>query len=195
MIKALDLCYVTSNEALAQDILERGLDRDRLTEVVYLEIILIPLVGALKQFMATESIPVTAQPYAETFKLIVTSWLSNAVGPKPADLESATVVMQQTDCQCELCSSVARFFAAATHQTYNLDRIGAQNRKHMARQLETYVSTLSTWQTIHTSPQGLTVRALFSSEFSTCLHYLLRRFQRRRDCLRHRRRFLELISP
>jgi len=163
-IKALDLCYLTSNEAQAQDILERGLDRERLTDVAYLGTTLIPFVGTLRQFMITKRIPVTAQPYAEIFKLIITSWLSNAVGPKPAEL--AVTAMQNTDCQCELCAKVARFFAAATHQSYVLDRIGIHDREHMELQLEKYASTVSTWTTMNTSPHDLTVRTSFSSKYS-----------------------------
>ena len=161
VVTVFEICYRTSNEALCADVLQKITEPNLLQDKNYLEEKLRPLLEYIKHFLDKRRIPVTTEPYASAFKMVLCRWITDVLGAKPrGNYMTVTSITPENFCRCDTCRQVINFFHS-TEGRIPLFRIGAPTRKHVEGKLAMHASKYASWTMIQSTPQGLEVSLLF----------------------------------
>ena len=153
----LRLCITTGNRPLAGSVFKRLLDPS-FHKPEYIDYVLVPFLSDLRQFLTTNHISPTDEPFSAVFKSIVMLWASKVLGPKPGQAANNLIArIQGNTCKCAYCVQAFKFLTASVDRTSRLERIGAQKRKHLEDKLSRYAHGAAAWTMISSSPQGLMV--------------------------------------
>ncbi|KDQ61180.1 hypothetical protein JAAARDRAFT_191287 [Jaapia argillacea MUCL 33604] len=157
VIDCLRLCHDTGNAALYTLVMQRALQSSGSAQ--HLTQVLVPLLPALRGFLAKIRLPPTEEPFASTYKNVMMTWLRQNLGRRPDEKGATKVIdaVKKLPCDCDPCKRVVKFLTAQHERTLRLDRIGAPKRRHVESNLSSHCRAAATWEMIHTTPQGLTV--------------------------------------
>ncbi|KAH9842664.1 uncharacterized protein C8Q71DRAFT_876807 [Rhodofomes roseus] len=156
-LELLRLCLTTGNKPLCSLVFKRLLDSTFHRED-YIDNVLVPFLPELRQFLTTNHVAPSEEPFNSAFKSIVMLWANKVLGPRPSETANTIISrMQNHGCKCLHCVQVFKFLTANADKTCRLERIGAPKRKHVEQELGRYAQTAATWTMISGSPQGLTI--------------------------------------
>lgn len=133
----------------------------------YAKSVLVPLAPALRQWGTKHGV---LEELAFAFQGLMQTWLRLVLGPAPganATLSSQLSALNRWTCSCLHCSEARRFLTTGPERSKTLHRIGAPTRRHVEGFLVAYARGLATYDTVRTTPQGLTITK------SDALHKLL----------------------
>lgn len=158
IVDVLNCCLGVGVPQACPIVLERLLEAS--LEAGYFNRTLIPLLPELRKSLIRHGQSPASDPFGSVFRRIVLKWAEKVLGPQPADSSSKLMTIQQKwTCSCHLCSPVRQFLLAKPEKTATFHRIGAPARKHIEKYLESCAGARAAkWDTIRTTPQGLTVR-------------------------------------
>jgi hypothetical protein len=156
---ALSFCLSMGGTECLGIMLSRALEPKLLT-ARYVSHNLLSLLGELRNLSMKHRLSMTTEPFAAAIRNIIAAWLEKVLGPFPEPQARATAVMAtlaQHTCNCESCGRVRLFLTAQPERVLHLNRIGADNRRHVEAQLYQYARDAVTYTMIRGSPQGLIV--------------------------------------
>ncbi|KDQ61218.1 glycosyltransferase family 8 protein [Jaapia argillacea MUCL 33604] len=158
VIDLLQLCFTTGNAPLYSVVLQMAFDPSAFTQQ-HITQVLVPLPPALRAFISKSGLSPTQEPFASAFRRIMFAWLKQFLGLKPDEQGAAKTLegIKKLPCSCDPCQRVVKFLTLQPDRTLRLERIGAPKRKHVETHLSRYCRLAATWDTIRSTPQGLTV--------------------------------------
>ncbi|KAL1750071.1 hypothetical protein FB107DRAFT_279987 [Schizophyllum commune] len=102
--------------------------------------------------------PIYAEPFASLFTTIVGAWTKHILGPKPANATFNVITrLEGHRCSCRECASAFNWLANGSGKSLALNRIGAQSRKHLEKELTACATGAATWTMLPGKPQGLRI--------------------------------------
>ncbi|KAL7285084.1 hypothetical protein ACG7TL_000176 [Trametes sanguinea] len=157
-IEALDLCFNIELPEACRLVLHRLIHPPKL-DVAYISTYLGPLIPELRALLAKHKTPISAEPFASTFRTILLYWVQHVMGPRPLDT-SATYIgaLKAWTCNCHICPAVRTFLTSKLEESCSWQRIGAPTRRHVEIFLTRHAQAIATFDTIRTTPQGLQVK-------------------------------------
>lgn len=160
-IDALDFCLQLKLPQACKFVFDRMLHPSQL-DVKFIKEQLAPLVPDMRELLVKHKRPFNQEPFATAFRRIMLCWAETVMGPRPNNTAAPFMKhLTAWDCDCHGCSPVRTFLVAKPAESINMDRIGAPLRKHIEGYLIRCASRIATFDTIKTTPQGLTVRCLY----------------------------------
>lgn len=159
VIDLLKLCASNGHPELYGSVLIRLMDKTTIN-ADNISNVLVPLIPALRQFLVDQKTPIYAEPFASLFTTIVGAWTKHILGPKPANATSNVITrLEGHRCSCRECASAFNWLANGSGKSLALNRIGAQSRKHLEKELTACATGAATWTMLPGKPQGLRVSA------------------------------------
>ncbi|GBE89811.1 hypothetical protein SCP_1701360 [Sparassis crispa] len=156
VIAALECCIAIGVPEASSTILDRLLSPTVLKSN-YVTSNLVPLVPALRKLAAKYKTSLSTVPFSSAFRGIMLAYTEKVLGPRPADASAKLKELQKWTCNCGECAPVRAFLTSQPEKSQTWQRIGAPRRKHVENFLQRYAWSIATWDTVRTSPQGLTV--------------------------------------
>lgn len=155
IIAALDWCISVGAPELTVDVAERLSSPPQANEQ-YISTVLVPLLPVLQKWSVKNHRNMNV-----AIRNILVTWTEMVLGPFPA--AGSTLAAQLNNlkwwtCPCRHCQNARIFLTKKDGRTTRLLSIGAASRKHLEGHLDKHARNLATWDLIHTTPQGLTVR-------------------------------------
>ncbi|KAL1723987.1 hypothetical protein EV715DRAFT_245605 [Schizophyllum commune] len=157
VIDLLKLCASNGHPELYGSVLIRLMDKTAIN-TDNISNVLVPLIPALRQFLVDQKTPIYAEPFASLFTTIVGAWTKHILGPKPASATSNVITrLEGHRCSCRECASAFNWLANGSGKSLALNRIGAQSRKHLEKELTACATGAATWTMLPGKPQGLRI--------------------------------------
>jgi len=159
ILVTLDTCTRLGGESALSVVLQRVLALKMNPE--YINNTLVPLLPGICGLARREGKSVTSEPFASGIRIIMNNWVEVVLGPKPNEAagQPLLVKLQKFTCTEPNCVRVRKFLTTVNAEnSMTLARIGAPARKHIERELQVHACSAATFETVRTTPQGLTVR-------------------------------------
>ncbi|KAJ8072943.1 hypothetical protein PM082_019806 [Marasmius tenuissimus] len=159
ILAVLDTCVDFGGQSALEVILKRVLAPQMTSE--YLRNTLVPLLPDLCQLAHWKGMAISSEPFASTIRTIMNNWVNIILGMKPSEAAAQPLLarLQKYNCQDSNCVQVRKFLITPNAQhSMELERIGAPARKHIEKELQTHAYGAATFETVRTTPQGLTIR-------------------------------------
>ncbi|KAJ8072944.1 hypothetical protein PM082_019807 [Marasmius tenuissimus] len=158
ILAILDTCLKLGGIQALEVVLKRVLEPKMTSE--YLQNYLVPLLPGICQLAQREGVAVSCQPFSSAIQIIMNYWAILVLGTKPDEVlyQRLLAKVQGYTCTLPNCVAVRRFLTTPNaERSMKLERIGAPARKHVEKELQTHAVGAATFDTIRSSPQGLTV--------------------------------------
>ncbi|KAH9927874.1 hypothetical protein B0H21DRAFT_838291 [Amylocystis lapponica] len=123
----------------------------------YIDRALVPLVPELCKLAAKHQQSIASPVFTAIFRKIMSTWTDTVVGPKPPDPSVLIAAIKQWLCSCATCAAVRTFLTLNVQRSQTWPRIGAPTRRHVEGFLSKHARAAATWETVRSSPQGITV--------------------------------------
>ncbi|KAF9256205.1 hypothetical protein L218DRAFT_950169 [Marasmius fiardii PR-910] len=127
---------------------------------VYLSSALVPFIPVLLENSKPYGLSATSEPLASTVRITMNGWAKEVLGPKPNEAAAKPLLtnLNRLTCNQSYCVTVRKFLSTpSAERVAHLRQIGAPARRHVEKELESYGRGAATFETIRTTPQGLTV--------------------------------------
>lgn len=164
IINVFEFCFEMDHRGHCADILNKLLEEKMFTPN-HISTHLIPLARDLPTFLSKQNVPPSCQPYAAFFKTSAFAWVKKVLGPKPEVPAQLPQTLSHLRRCCQTCQSLANSLESGSANTrvINLDRVGAQQAKHLDTAMATCCrNSIATWNVINTTPRGFTVSQCMS---------------------------------
>ncbi|KAJ8075198.1 hypothetical protein PM082_019526 [Marasmius tenuissimus] len=158
VLAILDTCSKLGGVQVLEVVLKRVLEPKMTSE--YLRNYLVPLLPGICQLAQREGVALSSQPFSSAIQIIMNYWAILILGAKPDEelYQRLFAKVQRYTCTQPNCVAVRRFLTMPNaERSMKLERIGAPARKHIEKELQTHAVGAATFDTIRSSPQGLTV--------------------------------------
>jgi hypothetical protein len=150
--------------------------------VQYINSLMVPLIPAIKDMLVRHRIPYTSKPFDGALRFIMLAFANKILGEKPPEPTSLITSAKRNTCTCHECSQVRTFLIGASElRTLHLQRIGAPKRRHVEKQIDTFIGpSVATYTMIGTTPQGLSVSSNREISYFVVNKLILSRFPKLR---------------
>ncbi|KAF8526489.1 hypothetical protein JB92DRAFT_1116649 [Gautieria morchelliformis] len=139
----IKLCHGTQNAAFCKHVALVGAKEQSSTRV---KSVLVPFIPVLRQYLATQGLDLTAEPYLQFFKGTVLDFVAAVVGSKPPNGGVGRQELQTFGCGCLDCNTVKKFFASSERTTTIWK--AQVYRTHVEQELTKKRKSGATWTTI-----------------------------------------------
>lgn len=156
IVNALDCCLCMDVIDGCFTIIDRVLDTALLKDD-YIDKTVVPLVPELRKLAAKYQQPITSPAFAAAFQKIMVTWIDKIMGPQPADPSAKVSHLRRWTCDCTTCAGVRTFLLSKPERSQTWSRIGAPTRRHVESFLLKFAIGAATFETVRTTPQGITV--------------------------------------
>lgn len=155
VVRLAELCLTVNHPKLCDNLLAAVLKSsgDFSSKLITLYA---PLISALKQMLARQSVDFSIYPFCDFLRAIIRQLLAKSLGEKPPSNRAPKI--RRIGCGCSDCSSVNQFLASSsatiTQQTF---RLAQRRRTHLEIYLKTASDLVSYTVVRSGSPHGLAV--------------------------------------
>lgn len=158
VLDTFEYCLALAVPEGCTKILNRFLNPAKL-DLNYVTNYLVPFVPKYRELLVRLKQSLASPLFAPTFQGIMLHYLQTVLGPRPPDTASNLLnALQNWNCSCDGCTPVRTFLTREASREKTISRIGAPKRKHVESFLQRYAASICTWDTVRTTPQGLSVR-------------------------------------
>ncbi|KAH9849223.1 hypothetical protein C2E23DRAFT_888412 [Lenzites betulinus] len=156
-IDALEFCLALGLPDACNVVIGRILNPPKLDDH-YIKEQLAPLVPDIRAVLIKYKQPLTSEPFATVFRKTILYWVLKVMGSRPPDVSASLLAnLKAWMCKCNICVGVRAFLNEKSAEIRSWERIGAPSRKHVEIYLSRYARQIATYDTIRSSPQGITV--------------------------------------
>ncbi|KAI0800544.1 hypothetical protein C8Q74DRAFT_1237198 [Fomes fomentarius] len=158
VIDALEYCLKMKAPEAGAILLRRFLNGRRM-ESGYVKFYSGPLLCELQKLLQKHRLRVSSPEFAPLLRNLLLEWVDKVLGPKPTDtVPNQLQTLGTWRCDCIDCPQVRQFLSSDPEQTKTFPALGAVRRTHLEKFLRNHAMSISTWWTVQSRPQGLTIK-------------------------------------